>query len=311
MRRFAPLRAGDRVAIVAPCSPIRPDMLAAGLEEVRRLGFEPVTRADVSARFRFTAGTDDRRLAELRWAFTDASVRAVWLARGGYGAMPLLRQLDPGWLVDDPKPVIGESDGTALGCWALATAGVSWVHGPMVASTLRLGETGYAAGLLRDVLSGVDPVTHAEAAATSLVPGQGEGTLWGGCLSILGALAGTPWLPRVPDGLFLAEDVAVKPYQVHRLLVQLRDAGAFAELRGVVLGEFPECRQHPDQGYDLTDVMRDFFEDVAPGVPVSSGWPVGHGERAHLALELGRRAVLEAPRSGPARITFPAAGESC
>ena len=150
---YRPLRPGDRVAVVAPSSPVRPEMLAAGLDAVRGLGYEPVLSSGVEARFRFTAGTASRRLSELRGALADDSVRAIWLARGGAGASELLRHLDPAVLRGDPKPFIGESDATALGCWALA-AGVSWIHGPMVASALRAGSAGYDAESLQACLTG-------------------------------------------------------------------------------------------------------------------------------------------------------------
>lgn len=294
MPGFPRLEPGDRVAVVAPSSPIRPEMLSEGLAEVRRLGFVPVVRDDVGARHRFTAGDDPRRLEELAAALGDASIRAVWLARGGYGVTPLLRRLDPAAFLRDPKPVVGESDATALGCWALAH-GVGWLHGPMVAGALRLGEAGYVESSLVAHLRGA-PLPHREAprAARALVAGEASGTLWGGCLSILSALAGTPWLPRVAEGVLFVEDVGVKPYQVHRMLVQLRDAGALEGLRGAVLGDFSACVQHPDQGYDLDDVFLDFFRDVAPRAPVVTGWPAGHAPAPHVALAMGAPVTLRA-----------------
>lgn len=292
MRPFRPLASGESVAVVAPSSPVRTAMLDEGLAELRRLGYRPRTADDVAARDRFTAGTVERRLGELRAAFEDPQVRAVWCARGGYGLTPLLRELDPGPFQADPKPILGESDATALGCWALA-AGLAWIHGPMVASQLRQGAAGYEPESLRAALEGRP---HEARAGRALRPGEAEGVLWGGCLSLLAALAGTPWL-KPPEGpqLLLVEDVGVKPYQVDRLLVQLRDAGALEGLVGVVLGDFSDCVQHPDQGYTIDEVL----SDRLPGVPASIGWPVGHAPAPHLSLVLGRPARLEVPAEGP------------
>jgi muramoyltetrapeptide carboxypeptidase len=301
-RPFRPLVPGDRVAVVAASSPIQPDMLARGLAEVRALGLEPAVAPDVDARERFCAGPDARRERELSDALRDESVRAVWLARGGYGVTPLLRRLDPRHLQADPKPIVGESDGTALGCWALQ-AGVAWVHGPMVASTLRLGADGYERRSLTASLFGArEGGSWLEPASTrSLAIGTARGAAWGGCLSLLSALAGTPWLPRVRGGVLVVEDTGVKPYQVHRMLVQLRDAGCLEDLAGVVAGDFEDCVQHADQGYSLDDVLADFFRETAPGVPVTVGWPVGHSRRPHLSIPLGLAVALDVG-SGGARL---------
>ena len=180
---FRPLRAGDRVAVVAPSSPVNEEMLAAGLAEVRRLGFEPSVRQDVGARWRFAAGDDRRRQQELTEALADPNIRALGLARGGYGVSPLLSSLDSSLLAADPKPIIGESDATALGCWAMA-AGVAWVHGPMVATALRHGPSGHDEVSLRAALSG-EAFTLEPGEVSVLVAGNAEGILWGGCLSLL------------------------------------------------------------------------------------------------------------------------------
>lgn len=276
-------------------------MLEAGLVELRSLGFEPVVSEDISARERFSAGPAERRLSELRRAFEDPRIRAVWAARGGHGVTPLLGQLPSSLIEADPKPVIGESDSTVLGCWA-ESAGVPWLHGPMVASTLRQGGQGYDRESLLAALAG-EPLTLE--AGRTVRAGTGEGRLWGGCLTLLASLVGTPWLRR-PSGpqLVLIEDVGVKPYQVHRMLVQLRDAGFFSELQGVVLGDFSACVQHQDQGYTMDEVFADFFA----GVPVSVDWPVGHAEAPHLTVPLGLPARLEVPSRGTSRLDIPGHG---
>jgi muramoyltetrapeptide carboxypeptidase len=293
---FRPLRAGDRVAVLAPASPVKAEMLAEGLAELRRLGFEPVMRDDIGARWRYAAGHDARRGSELADALADPGIRAAWLARGGYGVTPLLAGLDPQVLARDPKPIIGESDATALGCWALA-AGVAWIHGPMVATSLRQGAAGHDEHSLRSALAG-ESFTLEPPAARCLVPGRATGILWGGCLSLLAALAGTPWLAAPERSVLVVEDVGVKPYQVHRMLVQLRDAGALRGLSGLVLGDFSDCIQHADQGYDVTEIIADLVRDVAGAVPISHGWPIGHAAAPHLSLPMGWDATLEVDAGG-------------
>ncbi|MEM7247523.1 MAG: LD-carboxypeptidase [Acidobacteriota bacterium] len=306
---FAPLSPGDAVAVVAPASPIRAEMLLTGLAELVDLGLEPrlsVASAETLARrrHRFSAGTDAERLEELRWAFELPEHRAVWLARGGYGVTPLLPSLTDEWLGDRSCLVLGESDATALGCWAL-TQGRGWIHGPMVAGSLRLGDAGRDRASLEAAIFG-RAQSLTPAGVVPLRAGSGEGVLFGGCVTLLASLCGTPFLPRIRGGIAVLEDVGVKPYQLHRMLVQLRDAGVFEDLAGVVLGDFSDCRQHPEQGYEIDEVLGDFFDELAPGVPVSLGWPIGHADAPHLSLPLGQSATLTVESDGVSRLEHPA-----
>lgn len=293
------LAPGDRVSVVAPSSPIRPEMLEAGLHELRRLGLEPSVRSDVASRHLFFAGTDERRLAELSDALGDGAPPGVFLARGGYGLTPLLGSLP----VRPPsRLILGESDATALGCWALGR-GLGWLHGPMVAGTLRLGAAGYDEASLRAAL--FDEAHEIVPSGTKAMrAGQAEGVLWGGCLTLLSALCGTPWLPRIGRSLLAIEDVGVKPYQVHRMLVQLRDAGALDGVAGVILGDFSDCVQHAEQGYDVADVMSDLLASVLGDVPISIGWPIGHAPAPHVTLPMGARARLTVSAGEPPRLSW-------
>jgi muramoyltetrapeptide carboxypeptidase len=124
-----------------------------------------------------------------------------------------------------------------------------------------------------------------------LHPGSAEGRLEGGCLSILVSLVGTPYLPSFGDAILFLEDTQTKPYQIDRMLTQLRLAGLLDGVRGIVFGEMPDCEQHPDQGYRLQDMLRDWTADLR--VPVSFGFPSGHTRSLGVTLPLGVRARLD------------------
>ena len=121
--------------------------------------------------------------------------------------------------------------------------------------------------------------------------GNREGKLWGGCLSIIAALVGTPYLPSFEDGLLFLEDTHVKLYQIDRLLTQLRLSGRLESVRGIVFGQMPHCGQHPDQGYTLKEMLRDWTAPL--GIPVLFGFPSGHTTTDGLTLPLGIRARLD------------------
>jgi muramoyltetrapeptide carboxypeptidase len=123
----------------------------------------------------------------------------------------------------------------------------------------------------------------------SLVPGVGEGTLLGGCLTLVEAALGTPWELDTHGAIFILEDRAMKPYQVDRALMHLKQAGKFRGVVGIVLGDFPEC-EPPEGGETVRDVARRILTPL--GVPIVWGVPIGHTLRAALTLPLGIRARL-------------------
>lgn len=287
------LMPGDRVAIVAPASQVREGYLARGIAEVERLGFRASCRADILARWRYTAGDDERRADELMEAFTDPSVKAVWAARGGYGSMRLIERLDIERLRLHPKIFIGYSDMTALHLFLYRQLGWTSLHGPMVAKDLAGGEECYDRRTLLQAVSG-EPHWEIRSPRTALLHGGGEpvsGRLLGGCLSLITALIGTPCQLPTRDAILFLEDTGTKPYAIDRMLRQLRLSGCLDGVRGLIFGEMNDCRQHDDQGYTIEEVIAESTADL--GVPVLFGLPSGHSPLGNLTLPLGVTATLD------------------
>jgi muramoyltetrapeptide carboxypeptidase len=126
--------------------------------------------------------------------------------------------------------------------------------------------------------------------ARPLAPGKAEGILYGGCLSMLVASLGTQHEIRTAGTILFMEDVATKPYQIDRMLMQLKLAGKLNEVRGMVFGEMLDCRQGPDQDYTLEDVILRIVEDLR--IPVAFGLRSGHVSRANITLPIGVQARL-------------------
>jgi muramoyltetrapeptide carboxypeptidase len=279
----APLRPGDRIAVVAPSGGVVPERLDAGIAVLERRGFL-VTPPAARAPFRLFSGRDEERRGELLDAFADDDVRAVWFARGGYGMNRLLPDLDPLWLAGHPKLCIGFSDATAFLQWLLA-AGLPSIHGPMVAHDLVREE---ATGGLDHLLAiAAGSATWSVPIASALVPGGVEGRLAGGCLSVLTSLAGTPYQPDFDGAIVLLEDTHERPQRkIDRMLIQLRQSGVLRGVRGIVFGAMHECG--PEE--EIRETILDCLGDL--GVPIGFGAPIGHGD-AHLAVPLGVRVALE------------------
>ena len=283
------------MAVVAPASNLKSDYLARGVAELERLGFRVKSAESILSKDRYTAGSDERRARELMEAFRDPEVKAVWAARGGYGMMRLFGLLDDRELRSNPKIFIGYSDLTALHLYLHRR--FNWVtfHGPMVAKDLAGGEDHYDRETLIRSITQTTPVGEIMASGTEVLhAGDGRpvsGRLLGGCLSLISALMGTPDELETRDSILFLEDTGTKPFAIDRMLQQLRWAGKFTEVRGIVFGEMLDCIQHADQGYRIQDVLAECTADLR--VPVLFGMPSGHSPHGNLTLPLGVRATLE------------------
>lgn len=308
MLRPPPLAPGDVVRVVAPGSPFEPAALEAGLAVLRdRLGLVPRLRDDIGARAGYLAGDDARRLEEWREAVDDPEARAIFCARGGYGAMRLLPAIDPSPLRARPRLLVGFSDVTALHA-LLNRAGLATVHGPVVTQLGRAPADAVAhlEALLRGSARRTGPWDppgpgSGLAGAATITPGRASGPLLGGSLTLLAHLCGTPWLPPLEGAILALEDVGERPYRLDRYLTQLRLSGALDRLAGVAVGQLTDC---DDGDGAAAEAVRRLVR--ALGVPAVEGLPFGHQDR-NLALPLGPRATLVAPgpgEEGPPRLLF-------
>jgi len=294
----AALRPGDPIAVVAPAGPAPTGDLSAGLELLAsRYRVRPAENLQV--REGYLAGSDERRRDAMNLALRDPDVRGIFCARGGYGVQRILSGLDGDALKADPKPIVGFSDITALLCWA-RLQGVVAIHGPVVTQLSRLPrsdlehlfrlveEPGYAPRLTGS--PGIGSAPGPDFAGKVVTA---EGPLVGGNLSLLGALAGTPWAPVLDGALLAVEDVAEAPYRLDRLLTTLRhQPGPHSTdtLVGVAVGELCDCAPPKAGGPTPLEAVAERLG--APGRPLVSALPFGHGAR-NVAFPVGARARLD------------------
>lgn len=289
-RKPRALRPGDLLGICAPAGAVDRDGLQRGVARLEQMGFRVRVGESVGGRRLFTAGTVDRRLADLHALFADDEVAGVLCARGGAGAGWLLPRLDGALLRDHYKPLVGYSDVTFLHLVFNQLERVTF-HGPMVARELAQGALDEASW--EAALQGAGtPYASQPGDLLALRDGRAEGRLLGGCLSILAAAAGTPWALR-PDRegtvLFL-EDVDEKPHKVDRMLLQLRSSGAFEGVRGVVFGDMKGCNPPASADFTLEDVIRESLSGL--DIPIALGLSSGHVNGPNVTLPLGVQARL-------------------
>ena len=295
-----PLRAGDRVHVPVPASPVKADCLAEGLRRLRERGWEVTSGGQGAKTIFYSAGTDAERAADLVAALADPGVRAVWPARGGYGCARLLPALDEAFAAGPPpgpKWLLGCSDITALLLYARQRWGWPVVHGPMPAGDISRGPGQCDLDYLFGLLEGGPVRETPSPGPLAVLQDGGEVTapLTGGCLSLLCATLGTPYEWETDGCLLFLEDSHVKPYQLDRMITQLRQAGKLDCCAGIVFGTMPGCFQHPDQGYTLHEALRHALAGVA--VPVLAGLPSGHCDGPSVPLVFGARHRLSPARA--------------
>ena len=287
-------RPGDRIGIAALSGPIDEERLTRGVAAIESLGFEVVLASNLRSgatregRSLF-AGSDRQRLAGFHELAADDRVAAIVFARGGYGVTRLLEGIDWALVASRPRPYVGYSDLTPMLLGLVSRTCTVAYHGPMVVD--------FARGLRpEESKSFLDALAGKSGRAWQLetvVPGVSagrqdvlEGSLLGGCLTMLAATAGTGFLPDFRDSILVLEDVDEPEYRIDRLLTQLRASRRMAGVRAVVAGHFTNC--------DARGSLIDFAE--ALGVPLLIGLPAGH-EAPNHTLALGASVRLD-PEGG-------------
>lgn len=287
----AAVQPGDTIGVVAPASAFNRESFDRSCENLRQQGFKVLVPDSVFARQApYFAGSAEQRAHDIEEMFRDPQVQAIICARGGYGSNYLLGHVDLESVRTNPKIFMGYSDITSLLTWFHDAAGLVTFHGPMMNKDFA-SEDGVDKLALAAALEGASEWKLGGGAGLQpLVSGHAEGSLYGGCLSILVSSLGTPYEIRTAGTLLFLEDVGAKPYQIDRMLMQLKLAGKFQDVKGIIFGEMLDCRQSAEQDYKLEDVVKRIVGDL--GIPVSYGLRSGHVTRANIALPLGVRAAL-------------------
>lgn len=286
------LRTGDTIGIVAPASNIKRDDLDAGCAALRRAGYRPLYLDSILDQDLYFAGSVDRRARELEAMFARKEVRAIICARGGYGSNYLLQSLDIEKIRANPKIFVGYSDLTTLLTYLSDRTGLVTFHGPMAAKDWAhdggVNLNSWQAALSASTAWELN--LDAASGAHGLVDGAADGMLYGGCLSMLAASLGTPYEIHTAGTILFIEDVAAKPFQIDRMLMQLQLAGKLNAVRGIVFGEMKDCLQTANQGYTLEQVVLRIVGRL--GIPVAYGVRSGHVTANNITLPFGVQARL-------------------
>ncbi|MDD7251068.1 MAG: LD-carboxypeptidase [Prevotellaceae bacterium] len=293
------LQPGDSIAVISPSCPPEAEQIEPGMEILRQWGFRPGMGPNALKNYHSYAGTIDQRRSDLLQALCNPQVKAVICTRGGQGLAQLLYEIPLDTLRRYPKWVVGFSDITAL-LSAEVQAGIQSIHANMVEGIGRYPEQDSVNEVLHQLLLGHLPSYH-QAPHPYNVYGKGQGLLVGGNMSVLGALADTPYdMLRQKDIILFIEDTGEGMYSVDRMFHQLMLRGVLKRVRGLIIGRFTDYK--PDLGYaSMEEMLHKVIERYAPDFdyPICFGFPAGHGShRPNVPLLMGHCVTLSVSAQG-------------
>ena len=273
--KLNPLKPGDVVSLVSPSSHFKANDFLKGVAKLSAQGWSCQYRSDIFAKDMYLAGTDERRAQELIQALCDPLVKAVFFARGGYGAMRILQALDRIKKKPNPKIVAGFSDATAILYFVQKRWGWPVFYAPSVNSFAGKAMTKISATQFIKELSGKNKYPQKVASLKVIKPGKAEGIIVGGCLSLVSRMIGTPYDQSYSGKILFLEDVGEDPYSIDRMLTHLRLAKKFKNLKGIIWGSLSENKPELEYVRMLQSV---FAQD---SFPVLYDFPAGHQKDRH------------------------------
>ncbi len=289
MKRPPFLKLNDKVVIVSPSGSISSADVNNTIDILKGWGLEASTSENALRETGRFSGFVEQRLHDLQAAMNNPEVKLIFCSRGGYGAVHLLDRLDFTAIKDSPKWLIGFSDITVLHA-ALQSHGIMSIHGPMTKHFSEEGPSELSVLYTKAAISGRDlnytipvdyPFLNREGKAT--------GTLIGGNLSVYTSLFGSKFNKIPRNGILLLEDIGEEPYRIDRMIYQLKIAGVFNKIKGLIIGQFTDYEED-------NKMYGSLYESILLAVkefdfPVCFGFPVGH-TRINLPVIMGGNATL-------------------
>ncbi len=281
-----PLKKGDTVAITCPAKKLPKDITDA-VNLLESWGLRVLLGETVNASYHQFAGDDGLRTRDLQRFLDDPSVKAVFAARGGYGTIRIIDNLDFTAFARNPKWLIGFSDITVLHSHIFANFRIQTIHGQM---PINIPDgTRPSLESLRKVLFG-EPVSYSYESVHENRSGEASGELIGGNLTLLVMMAGSASEMDYSGKILFIEDVGEYLYSVDRMMWNLKRAGILAGLKGLIVGGFTELKDNEIPfGQTAEQIIADSVKEY--GFPVCYNFPAGHISE-NLALVLGKKVNL-------------------
>jgi muramoyltetrapeptide carboxypeptidase len=279
------LKHGDKVAIIATARKISKEEINPALTLLENKGLSVVLGKNLFESYNQFAGTDKQRAEDLQWALDDSSIKAIIIARGGYGTIRTIENIDFTGFKKHPKWVVGYSDVTVLHN-AIHNIGYSSIHATM---PINFFKNSRATNSLIDALFGNQKQIETEENFSNIF-GTAKGKLVGGNLSLIYALSGTAFDIDTKDKILFIEDLDEYLYHLDRMMMQLKLSGKLKQLKGLIVGGMTEMKDNTIPFGKLPEeIILDAVKDY--NYPVCFDFPAGHIDE-NMAIYFGREVEL-------------------
>ena len=287
------LKEGDEVRIISPSGVIDPTLVDGAIILLASWGYkatEGMFTRNALGRF---AGNEQERFTDLQQALDDPNVKAILCSRGGYGLAQIIDRIDFSRFVKHPKWVIGFSDVTILH-QALLSTGIISLHSAMAKQFTELPAKAEPLVMIENILRGDIP-SYKITTNKHTRSGIGKGKLIGGNLSVFMGMRGTRYDLPFKNSILFIEDIGEKPYQIDRMMQNLRISGALSQLSGLLIGQFTEYEEDPEMNKTLFQIIADAVKEY--NYPVCYNFSAGHVDN-NFPLLMGANAELKVTDRG-------------
>lgn len=295
MIRPKPLKEGDKIGLIGPCSPTPEDRIEPSIKVMKELGFKVVLGESCTGYHGFLSGSDELRASDINRMFNDKSIKGIFAIRGGYGAARLLDMLDYEMIAKNPKVFAGYSDVTTLHNVFNKKCNLITFHTPMPSTELYKGVDSYTMDYFRKNIFREEPLGVLKnpdgQEIKTLVGGKAKGKLVGGNLSLVVSSLGTPYEINTKGKILFLEDVDESPYRIDRMLLQLKQSGKFKDAAGIILGAWTNCEA--EEGENSLCLIEVFEELIKPeNKPTIYNLACGHCMPT-MSLPLGSKVTVD------------------
>jgi len=279
-----PLTKGDTIGVIAPSGPIEnktPILNAKYFFE--SLGYNVVLAKHIFDKDRYLSSTEDNRLNDLHWAFSNSNIDTIICARGGYGALRLVDKIDYELIKNNPKNFCGYSDITILSAMFLKNSNLITYSSPMMK-----GDFGQNEQSKYTIDSFFNALTHQKQeffAPKVHKSGEATGIMWGGNLASLVSLCGMDFIPE-ENFIFFAEDLNEPVYKIDKMLTQLIHISKFRKnIKGIAFGKFLDITQEVQLEYLFTQFANEL------NIPTISGLNISH-DTNKITVPYGKKCTI-------------------
>ena len=296
------LRIGDTISIIAPSGVLKDyeEYMQKSIGLMESWGLNVVLGSTIYESYGHFSSTDINREKDFQNAIDDNKIKAIWCARGGYGAMRIIDNINYDNLLKNPKWVIGYSDITAIHN-DIHNLGVESLHGVMCKSLEDISVDDDSINKLKDILFEEGELKYIIEGNEYNIIGEASGKLVGGNLTLLQSLLQSKSSIDTTNKIIFIEDVGEYLYHIDRMLHSLKRADYFSKCSGLIVGDFTDIKKNETKfGKNLYEIINEIVEDY--NIPVMYGFPAGHGEK-NLPLIFGRNVQINV-RENKSEIRF-------